>query len=105
MSNPEEMSENLLSPEENRESCVIQELQLKSLEKSKFSHNYQKLAPQERRCILAAAQGRTAQQTAQLLGVKQSTIETYRKSIKQKLNCATLTEAVYLTLCCTCKEV
>jgi DNA-binding CsgD family transcriptional regulator len=64
----------------------------------------QPLTPQENHCLLAAAHGKTSSETAILLGIKASTVETHRKSIKQKLGCSTIAQAVFIGLCCKGKN-
>jgi DNA-binding CsgD family transcriptional regulator len=54
-----------------------------------------KLSNREKSCLLLAAKGKTAQQTADLLDVKSSTIRTWHKKIKKKLECQTLAQAVF----------
>lgn len=54
-----------------------------------------KLTNREITCLLLAAKGRTSDETAQLLGIKASTVETYRKKIKRKLACTTMAQAVF----------
>ncbi|HVV69093.1 MAG TPA: LuxR C-terminal-related transcriptional regulator [Gammaproteobacteria bacterium] len=58
------------------------------------------LTHQENQCLLAAAHGKTSFETGKLLGIKSSTVETHRKSIKQKLGCTTIAHAVFVALCC-----
>lgn len=57
-----------------------------------FDH---KLSARESACLLLAAQGKTSDETAEMLGVKSSTIKTYHKKIKRKLACASLAHAVF----------
>ena len=53
------------------------------------------LTDRETSCLVLAAKGMTSEETANLLGVKSSTVETYRRNIKQKLSCNTLAQAVF----------
>lgn len=53
------------------------------------------LTYQEINCLLFAAKGKTSNQTAKLLGVKRSTIESHRREIKRKLGCNTMAHAVF----------
>src|SRR6187551_270177 len=48
------------------------------------------LTDRETSCLVLAAKGMTSEETANLLGVKTSTVETYRRNIKQKLSCNTI---------------
>ncbi len=54
-----------------------------------------RLTGREISCLLLAAKGMTSSETAELLGIKSSTVETYRKKIKQKLVCNTMAQAVF----------
>jgi DNA-binding CsgD family transcriptional regulator len=54
-----------------------------------------RLSEREKSCLLLAAKGKTAQQSADILDVKSTTIRTWHKKIKQKLACKTITQAVY----------
>lgn len=53
------------------------------------------LTERERSCLLLAAKGMTSNETAELLGIRPSTVETYRKKIKSKLACNTMAQAVF----------
>lgn len=55
----------------------------------------QRLTQRELACLWFAAKGKTSSETAKLLGIKRSTVETYRKKIKQKLSCRNLVQAVF----------
>lgn len=59
-------------------------------------HN--KLSESERNCLLLAAKGKTIQQTAHLLSVKQSTVTTLRKRTLNKLGCRSMAHAVFMGL-------
>lgn len=50
-------------------------------------------------CLYWAAQGYSTRDTARIMGTKHSTIESYRKEIKRKLNCNTIAQAVYEGIC------
>lgn len=54
-----------------------------------------KLTHQEMVCLFYAAKGKTSSETATLLGIKKSTIESHRKEIKRKLDCQTMAQAVF----------
>jgi DNA-binding CsgD family transcriptional regulator len=54
-----------------------------------------KLTSREITCLYWAAHGMTSQETADLLNISPSTVESHRKGIKRKLNCVTITEAVF----------
>lgn len=71
----------------------------------KMQQAYPNLTPQESQCLMMAAHGKTAKETAQTLGIKPATVETHRKTIKQKLQCANLAHAVFLVLGgCRCQS-
>jgi DNA-binding CsgD family transcriptional regulator len=55
----------------------------------------QALSEREKSCLLLAANGMTTEQTAELLGIKASTVETHRKGIKKKLASNSMAQAVY----------
>lgn len=57
------------------------------------------LSEQERNCLLLAAKGMTSAQTASLLKIKKTTVETHRRKVLRKLSCNTLTQAVYQGIC------
>jgi two-component system, NarL family, response regulator DevR len=59
-------------------------------------HN--KLSETECNCLLLAAKGKTIQQTAYLLSVKQSTVTTLRKRALNKLGCRSMAHAVFMGL-------
>jgi len=54
-----------------------------------------KLTSQEKVCLLLAAQGKTAQQTADLLNISKETVESHRKEIRRKLDSHSMAHAVY----------
>ncbi len=56
----------------------------------------EKLSQGEIDVLYWAAQGKTAEETAILLGLTKHTLETYRKRATNKLNAANITHAVYL---------
>jgi DNA-binding CsgD family transcriptional regulator len=53
------------------------------------------LRSRELECLYWAAQGLTAGQTARLLGIKPTTVQSHRNKAKEKLGCLSLTHAVY----------
>ncbi len=53
------------------------------------------LTSSEIACLLLAAKGKTSKATAEIMGVKLTTIETIRRRIINKLNCENLAEAVF----------
>jgi DNA-binding CsgD family transcriptional regulator len=55
----------------------------------------QQLTEREICCLLLAANGMTTGQTAELLGIRPSTVETHRKGIKKKLASNSMAQAVY----------
>lgn len=46
-------------------------------------------------CLYLAANGNSSQQTAEILSISQSSVESHRKSIKNKLKCKTIAHAVF----------
>lgn len=69
-----------------------------------------KLSAREVHCLILAAQGKTTPEIAELLKIKEPTVNTHRREILRKLNCKTMAHAVfqsmrynilpYETLCC-----
>jgi DNA-binding CsgD family transcriptional regulator len=59
-------------------------------------HN--KLSDSEKSCLLLAAKGKTIQQTAHLLSIKNSTVTTLRKRALNKLGCRSMAHAVFVGL-------
>lgn len=57
-----------------------------------FTHS---LTERETSCLMLAAKGMTSSETAKLLGIKATTVETYRQNIKKKLACNTMAQAVF----------
>jgi len=53
------------------------------------------LSPRERICLYWAAMGKTAEETACILQLKPLTVVAYRRSIRDKLNCVSLPQAIY----------
>lgn len=70
-----------------------QQIILKKLLKS-FKKRIE-LTEREISCLVLAANGMTTEETADLLGIKASTVETYRKGIKRKLASNSMAQAVY----------
>jgi DNA-binding CsgD family transcriptional regulator len=64
------------------------ELQFKHLKRKK-------LTAREKDCLYLASLGKTSKETAITLNIAPSTVEHYRKKIKEKLNCKTIAEAIY----------
>lgn len=56
---------------------------------------HSKLTSREIGCFLLAAKGKTIKETAILLKVKPSTVETWRKTIKRKLSSRSIAHAVF----------
>ncbi len=54
-----------------------------------------KLSMMESRCLFLAAQGYTSIESAKLLNISKTTVETHRKEIKRKLGCTSIAHAVY----------
>lgn len=59
-----------------------------------FFHS--KLSKSEQNCLILAAKGKTIQQTAHLLSVKNSTVTTLRKRTLNKLGCRSMAHAVFV---------
>jgi DNA-binding CsgD family transcriptional regulator len=79
--------------------------QIKLIESLLFTVHYpfpllfhSKLSEGERNCLLLAAKGKTIQQTAHLLSVKNSTVTTLRKRTLHKLGCRSIAHAVFTGL-------
>lgn len=53
------------------------------------------LTEREMSCLMLAAKGMSSSETAKVLGIKSSTVETYREKIKRKLDCKTIAHAVF----------
>ena len=53
------------------------------------------LTPQETACLYWVARGKTTKQIGKILDVRSTTVKTYFQRIKQKLNCATMEQAVF----------
>ncbi len=54
-----------------------------------------RLSKTQSRCLLLAAQGNTSDQSAKILNISRTTVETHRKEIKRKLGCNSIAHAVY----------
>lgn len=54
-----------------------------------------RLTEREQNCLLLAAKGYTTEETAQVLNIKPSTVETHRLSILNKLSCSNMSQAVF----------
>jgi len=52
------------------------------------------LTPREQQCLHWSAQGKSAIETAEILGIKQETVRSYIKSFLKKLNADNKTQAV-----------
>ena len=66
-----------------------------SMNNIQFDHSlYKKLSPREQEVARAAKEGRSIQETADLLGVKPSTIKQYRCRLMTKLGAKNITETV-----------
>lgn len=55
-----------------------------------------RLSKAESTCLLLAAYGNTSIETAKILNISKTTVESHRKEIKRKLGCNTIAHAVYL---------
>jgi DNA-binding CsgD family transcriptional regulator len=58
-------------------------------------HFNEKLSQREISCLYLAAKGKTSEETAELLKISTATVDSHRKRIKRKLNCYSLTQAVF----------
>ena len=54
-----------------------------------------RLTLREISCLYLAAFGKTAEETAELLCIKSSTVDTHRREIKRKLHCDNIGEAIF----------
>lgn len=54
-----------------------------------------RLTVREKECLLWAARGKSSEETALILNLKISTVNYYRKKIKEKLDCINMAQAVY----------
>lgn len=54
-----------------------------------------KLTFREIECLSLTAQGKTSEETANILGINKSTVETHRDAVKRKLNAANMAQAVF----------
>ena len=59
-----------------------------------LSQNNLSLTPREQQCLHWSAQGKSAIETAEILGIKQETVRSYIKSLLKKLNADNKTQAV-----------
>lgn len=55
----------------------------------------ERLTEREQNCLLLAAKGYTTEETAKILNVKPSTVETHRHSIINKLSCSNMSQAIF----------
>lgn len=58
-------------------------------------HQNNHLTEREAECLYWAAQGKSSEETAIIMSISRYTVEDFRKSIKRKLNCTTLVQAIY----------
>lgn len=56
--------------------------------------NKEELTAREKECLILTSRGKSTKEIAKKLNLSPHTIETYSKKIKEKLNCATMIEAV-----------
>lgn len=59
---------------------------------------YKKLSERETQCLLLAAHGKSTFEIAALLKIKTPTVDTHRREILKKLNCKSMTQAVFQTM-------
>ena len=62
---------------------------------SKFNKTATRLTVREKECLLWVARGKSSEETALILNVKITTVNYYRKKIKEKLDCINMAQAVY----------
>lgn len=77
-------------------------LMMALIQKTTIEHHlwfHDSLSQQELLCLLLAAQGKSAEKTADLLNIKRSSVKDYRQNILRKLECKTMTEAVFKGFC------
>lgn len=55
-----------------------------------------RLTKREAECLLLTAHGKSSLETGELLNISKLTVETHRRSIKQKFACKTMAQAVFL---------
>lgn len=82
----------------NKPSQTQIELMESLIARAALEHQFtfsEQLTRRETKCLLLAAKGKTSSETAKLLGIKASTVDTYRRKIKQKLACSTMAQAVF----------
>ena len=82
------------NPNYKRSIILNDKIYRKSIIKQTFKLE-QQLTDREVECLFWAAQGKSSDDTAIILRIKKSTVECYRKSIKQKLNCTSMAHAIY----------
>jgi DNA-binding CsgD family transcriptional regulator len=56
---------------------------------------HQDLTDREKECLYLAAKGLSAPQTAEVLSLETSTINSHRSKLKRKLDCDTMSQAVF----------
>ena len=54
-----------------------------------------RLSKTETYCLLLAAHGNTSEESANILKIGKSTVETHRKEARRKLGCSSMAQAVY----------
>jgi len=55
---------------------------------------YKKITPRENQVAQAARKGKSIQETADLLGIRPSTVKSYRCRMMEKLGCHNITDVV-----------
>lgn len=53
------------------------------------------LSPREHECLYWISQGKTAEETSMILGLKYCTVLSYIRNLKGKFNCVTLPQVVF----------
>jgi DNA-binding CsgD family transcriptional regulator len=64
-----------------------------------FLDNITLLSERERTCLFWIAHGKSVEEMAPLMHIKPCTVQTYRRRILTKLQCNSLSQAVFLTMC------
>lgn len=56
------------------------------------------LSPREKQCLYWAAKDLSLKETAEALTLRYETVKSYRRSVLQKLNCRTMTGALFVAI-------
>jgi DNA-binding CsgD family transcriptional regulator len=63
--------------------------------KTKLNKKIQILSPQEITCLKWVKKGKTIEEIALILALKPGTVKSYFRTIRFKLNCTTMAQALY----------